>query len=407
MREAIPGLSWPKNSAYLSVKVFGLIIWGILLAWSVSGAGRIDCWQKACREYAQSIMRFLLILLLCASGLTLGRAGTSEAAAKVRSSYEEALEEWARKLALADPEAQLKVWQSRPSSSDYGKLMWSEIQGSLHEAWSIEYSVWLLERAPVFAAAREEEQSISRAGLIIRALQKSHLKSPAVGMLCLALTSQSDPAMLKVLEMVERENPHEDVQGQASLAIAFLLKGLGDDSEIMTRRIEHLRQAIIKSHEVEVGDTTVSKLAMDEIFVIQNLTKGRTAPDAIGRDSTGEPFKLSMLKGKVIVLAFWHTSMRDAERGLGLLRNLHEQYGKRGVNLIGVTSDSREVLRNLRRNGTIPWRNLSDEDGRIHSQYRVKDLPLVYVLDAERKIRYIGGPGSFVDLTVEGMLVEE
>ena len=352
-------------------------------------------------------MRFLLFLLLCIVGVVPGRAGTSEAAARIRTSYEEALEGWARKLALADPESQLNVWQNRPSSSDHGKLMWGEIRDSLNEAWSIEYSIWLLERAPVFAAAREEGQSSSRAGLIIQALQKFHLKSSAVGMLCLALTSQSDPAMLKVLEMVERENPHEEVQGQASLAIAFLLKGLGDDSEIMTRRIEHLRRAIIKSHEVEVGDTTVSKLAMDEIFVIQNLTKGRTAPDAIGRDSTGEPFKLSMLKGKVIVLAFWHTSMRDAERGLGLLRKLHEQYGKRGVNLIGVTSDSREVLRNLRRNGTIPWRNLSDEDGRIHSQYRVKDLPLVYVLDAQRKIRYIGGPGSFVDLTVEGMLVED
>ena len=146
-------------------------------------------------------MRFLLLMLLCIFGAMPGRAGTSEAAAKIRSSYEEALEGWARKLALADPESQLKVWQNRPSSSDHGKLMWSELQDSLHEAWSIEYSVWLLERAPVFAASREEGQSISRAGLIIQALQKSHLKSAGVGMLCLALTSQSDPAMLKVLEM--------------------------------------------------------------------------------------------------------------------------------------------------------------------------------------------------------------
>ena len=145
---------------------------------------------------------------------------------------------------------------------------------------------------------------------------------------------------------------------------------------------------------------------MDEIFIIQNLTKGRTAPDAIGRDSSGEPFKLSMLKGKVIVLAFWHTRMREAERGLSLLSKLHEQHGQRGVDLIGVTSDSLAVLRGLRANNTIPWRNFSDEDGRIHSQFRVRDLPIVYVLDAERKIRYIGGPGSFVDLTVEGMLAK-
>ena len=155
-----------------------------------------------------------------------------------------------------------------------------------------------------------------------------------------------------------------------------------------------------------MGDTTVSKLAMDEIFIIQNLTKGRTAPDALGRDSAGETFKLSMLKGKVTGLAFWHTRMREAERGLDLLRQLHKQHGQSGLDLIGVTADSKEVLRGLRANNTIPWRNLSDENGRIHSQFRVRDLPIVYVLDEQRKIRYIGGPGSFVDLTVEGMLAE-
>lgn len=74
------------------------------------------------------------------------------------------------------------------------------------------------------------------------------------------------------------------------------------------------------------------------------------------------------------------------------------------MDLIGVTSDSLEVLRSLRANGTISWRNFADVDGRIHSQFRVSDLPLVYVLDSSRKILYIGGPGAFVELTVEGLL---
>ena len=372
-----------------------------------SGVGQIDGWQKAGRDYADRAMRSLtLFLLLAVFCPVAGRAGTPEAAAQIRNEYEAAVRIWAQKLAVADSQAQRNVWKNRPGSSDYGARMWMELKDSLRTDWTIEYCVWLLERAPVFAAETDSGESRSRAQFIIQSLQRFHLKSPKIGMLCLALTSQPDRSILKVIETVEQENPHEEVQGQASLAIAMLLKGLGDDAVILERRIRNLRRAIIKAHEVKVGDTTVSKLAMDEIFVIQNLVKGRTAPDAIGRDSAGEPFKLSILKGKVTVLAFWHTSMRDAERGLGLLRKLHEQHGKRGMNLIGVTSDSREVLRSLRANGTIPWRNLSDVDGRIHSQYRVRDLPLVYVLDAQRKIRYIGGPGSFVDLTVEGMLAE-
>lgn len=348
----------------------------------------------------------LLLLLLWVIGPSSIRGGTPEEALRIRSSYEKALEEWAGKLAIAAPEEQLNVWANRPASSYHGELMWDAIKGALDQEWAIEYCVWLLERAPVYSVGREEGSAVSRAARIVEALRTVHYRSAKVGMLCLALTSQSDPAIMKVVEKVEAQNPSGEVQGQASLAIAMMLKGLGDDPEIMEKRIARLRSAIIKAHEVEVGDTTVSKLAMDEIFIIQNLTKGRTAPDAIGRDSSGEPFKLSMLKGKVIVLAFWHTRMREAERGLSLLSKLQEQYGQRGVDLIGVTSDSLAVLRGLRANNTIPWRNFSDEDGRIHSQFRVRDLPIVYVLDAERKIRYIGGPGSFVDLTVEGMLAK-
>ena len=354
-----------------------------------------------------SAMRFLLLLVILSISFPgSGRAGSPEAALRIKNEYEGAIQTWARKLGTADPQAQLDVWKNGPRSSVYGSRMWTELKDSLREDWTIEYCVWILERAPVFAATGDSGESQSCAQRIVQALQRHHLKSPDVGMLCLALTSQSDPRILNVVEAVEKENAHEKVQGQASLAISMLLKGLGDGEAIMARRIGHLRQAIIKAHDVKVGDTTVSKLAMDEIFVIQNLAKGRSAPDAIGRDSAGEPFKLSMLKGRVTVLAFWHTSMRDADRALGLLRKLHEQHGKRGMNLIGVTSDSREALRRLRANGTIPWRNFSDVDGRIHSQYRVRDLPLVYILDGQRKIRYIGGPGAFVDLTVEGMLAE-
>ncbi|MBJ06402.1 MAG: hypothetical protein CMO40_04690 [Verrucomicrobiaceae bacterium] len=362
-------------------------------------------WQRTGGEYAQSAMRFSTSLLLVAAlWPVVLEAGRPEKAALIRNEYESAAGAWARKLAVADPQAQLNVWKNRPDSSAYGRRMWEELKDSLRAEWSIEYCVWLLERSPVFAGEADPGMPRTRAQVILQTLSRHHLKSPEVGMLCLALTSQPDSTTLRVIERVESENPHEAVQGQASLAIALLLKGLGDDREVIERRINKLRQAIIKAHDVKVGDTTVSRLAMDEIFVIQHLVKGRTAPDAIGRDSSGEPFKLSMLKGKVTVFAFWHTNMRDAERGLALLQELQEQYGNRGMDLVGVTSDSLEVLRSLRANGTVSWRNFADVDGRIHNQFRVKDLPIVYVLDSNRKILYIGGPGAFVDLTVEGLL---
>jgi peroxiredoxin len=266
----------------------------------------------------------------------------------------------------------------------------------------------VLENAPIFAAqpVGVGDRRQSPVESVRHALDRYHVKSPLVGRLCLSLTSLPDPQTLALVEKVEKENPDEAVQGQAAMAIAMLLSGLGEGRDIMMRRLKCLEQAIIKAEDVKVGDVTVGKIAEDELYVIRYLAKGRTAPDIIGRDVVGTPFKLSLLPSKVTVLAFWHSNMRDADRALDLLRKLHEQHGARGMQLIGVTTDPKPVLRMLSGNGTVPWRNFADSNGRITNQYRVRTLPLVYVLDQNRVIQYIGGPGSFVDLTVEALLAE-
>ena len=120
----------------------------------------------------------------------------------------------------------------------------------------------------------------------------------------------------------------------------------------------------------------------------------------------GTPFKLSNYRGKVVVLAFWHSTMRDAERGLEMLKKLQKDKAARGMELIGVTSDHEKVLRDLKANGTIPWRNFHDKEELITKQYRIQQLPQVYVLDKQGVIQFIGAPGAFVDLAVEGLLAE-
>lgn len=352
------------------------------------------------------------ILLLTLSILLPGAviAGSPRIAEQIRKEYELATAKWAIKLQEADDgEQQMAIWQQRPDANHYAARMWEELEGSLHEDWTLDYSAWLLEYAPVFAAqAAEGGDRRTPVQNIVRALERFHIESPKVGFLCLALTSLPDPKTLALVERVAKENPDKTVQGQAALAIAMLLRGLGDDRDVMVQRLSRLREAIIKAADTKVGDVTVGKLAEDEIYVIQHLSKNRTAPDVLGRDVTGTPFKLSLLEDKkVIVLAFWHSNMRDAERGIGLLRNLHQKHADRGMALIGVTTDPVKVLRNLKANGTVPWRNFVDSSGRITRQYRVRNLPLVYVMDAERTIQFIGGPGAFVDLTVEALLAED
>ena len=57
--------------------------------------------------------------------------------------------------------------------------------------------------------------------------------------------------------------------------------------------------------DVSTRRGTLGEMAETELFVIQNLSIGKTAPDIVGEDLDGEEFKLSDYRGKVVMLDFW------------------------------------------------------------------------------------------------------
>ncbi|NNC87023.1 MAG: TlpA family protein disulfide reductase [Akkermansiaceae bacterium] len=353
-------------------------------------------------------MRFFrLILMLAATGAL--EAGSPRLAEQIRSEHHHAMQRWATQLRVAaSPEEQLRVWEQRPDANEFGARMWTELRESLREEWILPYASWLLETAPHFASQKRE--AVSKRTVeeeIRRALDVVHFAKPGAGRLCLSLTALPNSRSLKVVTKVQEKNPVEVEQGQAAMARALLLRHLGDDPQVMRERLTHLRTAIIKAADAEVGDVTVAKLAGDELYAIKNLAKGRVAPDVAGRDVAGTALKLSDYRGKVVVLVFWSANMPDAARAVDILKKLRTNSADKEVALLGVTTDNEQVLRQLKANGTIPWRNFADADGTITKQFRVRNRPLVYVLDREGVIQFIGSPGSFVDLAVEALVAEK
>lgn len=356
-------------------------------------------------------MRHLAILSLVFLCLvpTVVSAGSPRLAAQVKAEYDAAAQRWALSLRSAPtPEAQLKVWEERPDPAEYGRRLWTELRTSLREDWTMVYAAWLIETAPYFVVeTRDNRENRFIASLITSSLERHHINSPRIGRLCLALTSIPDPKTLKLLEKVADQNPDEKVQGQASLSAAILLRKLGDERDVMIRRKKRVRDAIIKAADVKVGDRTVGDLANDESYIVRYLSVKRSAPDIVGRDVAGRAMSLGGLRGKVVVVVFWHSTMREADRAFAMLEKLHRDKSARGMELIGVTTDHEKVLRDLKANGTVPWRNIHDKDERITRQYRIQQLPQVFVIDQKGVIQYIGAPGAFVDLAVEGLLVKE
>ena len=332
-------------------------------------------------------------------------------AQRIQKNYQAALDKWALEMRIAaTPEDREKTWSSRPDATPAAKEMWAAIGGSLNQDWTLEPAAWFLRVTPGLLATDENGTPqpifIKDCDAIRKAIETSHLKSPKLIPICSALAAGSDPRSLALLEKIQETNPDKKIQGVAALAAAMQLKNLGDNVEIMSKRLTYLRKAIIQSADVEIDGTTVAKLAEDEIYIIRFLTKGRVAPDLIGVDCAGKALSLSSNQGKVIVLLFWNSSVSDAKRVVEITTALENRFKGKPLAVIGVNNDPLEKLRVLQSDGTVPWTNFSDPDNKLAQQYRVGTWPLVYVLDGQRKIHYTGAPGSFAELTAEALLSE-
>ncbi len=350
--------------------------------------------------------RFLILFLILLS--LHARASTAEAE-RVKRVYELSNKEWvlSMKLATTPEERQAQIGK-RPDPAETAKQLWPTISGALKEAWTIPYGAFFLNLtrdltttdengapAPAFVPQRQ---------LVIQTFEKSHLNHPEITPFVIALIDGGDLQTISLLEKIQDTHPDQSVQGVAALGAALLLKNLGDEAEIMQKRLTYLRKAIIQSADTTIGDRTVADVASDELFVIRHLVKGRNAPELSGTDVAGRPVKISELKGKIVVLLFWDAQMAETDKVIELTNKLVTHFRDKPVIVIGITPEPLDRLRALQADDSIMWNNIHDPADKLAQDYRITSRPSVFVLDQEGKIQYTGLPGSFVELTVDALL---
>jgi peroxiredoxin len=358
-------------------------------------------------------MRTFLLLLFCSLiWINPCFSNSPELATGIRTEYQKKMELWTLSMqAATTAEAQAKLLSERPDGFVYSQRLWAALKGSLTQDWTIEPAGWLLKLVcslpsnppkPEVVALRTEIVSS-----IMDAVEKNHMRSAKLASVCMGLLAVGDNKTLQLLEKIEKGSPDRKVQGVAALALAFLLENLGDEVNNIKRRLTLIRKAIIESADVVIDGTTVAKMAEDQLYVIRYLSKGREAPDLEGLDVSGTKMKLSDFSGKVVVLLFWNTAITDYERVIEIHRNMVKKMEGKPFVLVGVTNDSLASLRVLQGDGLVTWRNFCDTKGELTQKFHVKSLPIAYVLDRERKIQYIGNPGSFVELTADALISDK
>lgn len=137
------------------------------------------------------------------------------------------------------------------------------------------------------------------------------------------------------------------------------------------------------------------------LFVSPSQADDAPARNALGRrvgsfalrDFQGQERSLSDLREKVVVVAFLGVDCPLAKLYAPRLQSLADRYRERGVAFVAIDANAQDRLPEIaayaRRYGlTFPV--LKDGDQRVADQFGATRTPEVFVLDAERVIRYQG-----------------
>ena len=213
----------------------------------------------------------------------------------------------------------------------------------------------------------------------------------------------------------------EDPESARRWEAMYLEEGAGKES--FTRFIERDPDALMKGAEAALertlkefasepaGDDRMTraaraKLAEDaraELDEIRNLAVGKPAPEIIGTDLDGQPFKLSDYRGKVVLLTFWAGWCGACRDIASLERSLAETMRGRPFVLLGVNSDDDMVKLKEQMNAehiTVrSWRDgggNANTPGPIARRFNVHGWPSLYLLDAHGFIRhkFFGTPSN-------------
>jgi thiol-disulfide isomerase/thioredoxin len=232
------------------------------------------------------------------------------------------------------------------------------------------------------------------------------------------------------LQKVAEQNPNREVRGQATLALARIMKQqveIIEDCESDTNsRSAWLKQdkSFVLDAEKNGGSKTISlkakffchivldkyadcpmlqstntlnvkntlgELVETELFELEHLTVGKTAPELEGEGIDGKKLKLSDYRGKVVMLSFWASWCGPCMQMVPSEVRLAKRMEGKPFALVGINGDSnRDDAKHAITKKKMTWPSFWDEkgsDGFISNTWNIHGWPTVFLLDADGVIQ--------------------
>ena len=119
------------------------------------------------------------------------------------------------------------------------------------------------------------------------------------------------------------------------------------------------------------------------ILLFSLTTHAAVAPDFTLTSLTGKKYRLSELRGKVVILNFWATWCGACVREMPSLDALFREYKGKGLIVLGISSDrDDELVKRFLNKHPVSYPVLIDKKGDLFvEKYVVSVLPMTYIID--------------------------
>lgn len=144
------------------------------------------------------------------------------------------------------------------------------------------------------------------AGEAIDLLIKDYIEDPAMVSVCQRLMRNMSPQSHKLLTEVLEKSPLREAKGHACFGLMMQSKYAARANPAKEADVKKFAERVVKDFaDLKHYRGSLGEAAKRELYEIENLGIGKTAPEIAGEDIAGTKFKLTDYRGKVVVIDFW------------------------------------------------------------------------------------------------------
>lgn len=183
------------------------------------------------------------------------------------------------------------------------------------------------------------------------------------------------------------------------------------------KAVEYLTIAIEERNYINLNylkGETYSVLQGNENFLALlekikvNIGIGNEAKDFSVTLLGGKDFKLSAMKGKVVLVDFWATWCPPCRKEIPLMKKIYEHNKEKGFEIIGVSLDEDEkILKSFIKEKKMDWKISYSGKGWYDDTvklYNVSSIPSTWIIDKSGKLRYFDVHKEGLEKAIEDLI---